>query len=377
MMIDSTPVCLDCVKTIIPKFQAAAQYEINYPVEWSANMTLNPQDFAKFFDDFPSFLSKWTEREREYRTSGKDRLYCQGCSGYVGDRTRFLFKIALCNTCKIWVCSHCGSKDKDSPHECRTDAEEDGVKDLEGCKKCPGCFTPIVLEDGCNDVVCVVCRLRHCYCCGEMDPRPEHWSRSRGGACTRFNAPGAENALFNEDVDADPEEHELGGREGVQDIARWNFGTHMEIRVLTALLPSSFDPALHPNTTGFERPIIEGQRHIMNWQRDVMQSLVNSSEGVQRDLREEALLERNPDLGERLLDAASKLATNVDLYIFFVRIQEAHADYSRRHEDIMDFINHVMPAELFAFWPALYSAFEVYQQVAPARLAAAAPRSDA
>jgi hypothetical protein len=42
MMIDSTPVCLDCVKTIIPKFQAAAQYEINYPVEWSANMTLNP-----------------------------------------------------------------------------------------------------------------------------------------------------------------------------------------------------------------------------------------------------------------------------------------------------------------------------------------------
>ena len=162
-MIDSTPVCLDCVQTIIPKFHAAAQFEINYPVEWAAGLTLNPQDFAEFFDDFPSFLTKWTDREREYKTSGKDRLYCHGCSEYVGDRINFLFKIALCTTCKIWVCSRCGSKEKDSPHACRTDAKDGGEKDLEGCKRCPGCSTPIVLEDGCNDLVrkILVLHLKH------------------------------------------------------------------------------------------------------------------------------------------------------------------------------------------------------------------------
>ena len=168
-------------------------------------------------------------------------------------------------------------------------------------------------------------------------------------------------------MEEEDDELELENREA---MLRWNFRIEMEIEMLTTLLPNSVGPATHP-------AIPAAQREITNDHRSMMQSIANNGVGVQEDMRQEGLLERNPDLGERLQDAASKLAINVDLYTWFVRIREAHADYSRRHEDIMNFINHVMPDELFEFWPALYAAFLVYRQVAPARLAAAAPRSDA
>ena len=366
MIIDSTPVCLDCVQTIIPKFHAAAQYEVNYPVEWSANLTLNPQDFAEFFDDFPGFLNKWTEREREYKTSGKDRLYCQGCSGYVGDRTMFLFKIALCPQCKIWICSRCGSKDKDSAHECQSDANDEDSEALGGCKRCPGCSTPVVLEDGCNEVTCAACRSRHCYVCQEMDPKPDHWSKSRGGTCPRFNAAGAENALFNEDIDL-AEGQQQTVAEALLDLLRWDLTADRQIATLTALPPAWGDPP---------RDLEIVQTGIMNEHRTIMQSIADSGEGLRQDLQLAGALERNPDMPERLREVTSKLAINVDLYVASPQIREAHADYSRRHEHIINFIGH-MPRELIFFWPAMYSAFLVYRHVAPAKLAAARPRRNA
>jgi hypothetical protein len=203
-----------------------------------------------------------------------------------------------------------------------------------------------------------------------MDPKPEHWSKSRGGTCPRFNALGAENALFNEDMDLD-EGQQQAVAEGLLDLLRWDLTADRQIATLTALSPGWGEPP---------RELEIVQTGIMNEHRTIMQSILNSGEGLHQDLQQAGALERNPDLADRLREVSAKLAINVDLYVASPlaspRIREAHADYTRRHEDIINLIDH-MPVELFSFWPAMYSAFLVYRHVAPANLAAARSRRNA
>ena len=386
VIIDGDQLCVQCTReSVIPKFHAALKHEIDYPVKWGP-LTLKPQDFEEFFNDYLRFIWNWAEKEREYKTPGKDRVYCQekGCEAYVGDRSAFLFPVALCPGHEKWVCSRCGHPDGE--HECKT-GQEDDLGDVEGCKRCPRVCV-VTLEDGCNLVECE-CGVLFCYCCGKEDPEYDHFAR--GKPCPKFGAPGAANALYAEDVFV------FGGEEGEIDeeqerhreLFRWAMRIQEELLVLRIrrpdgvmvdIMPDPFEPGAmldaHQNVLqaiAGHPSIVNLQTEIMNDHRQIMQSLAGRGQDIQRHMEEDGLIQGRPKFGESLEDAAAKLAINVDLYVHYDRIRAAHTEYSARHADIVIFFQQEVPDTLFRFWPRLHAAFAVYNHLAADRLVAAAP----
>lgn len=105
-----------------------------------------------------------------------------------------------------------------------------------------------------------------------------------------------------------------------------------------------------------------------------MRRFVNAWEATVRDIRVAGQLEQIPALSKSARDAAEAMIQNLDLYMEFDSVQNAWAEFSRRHEQIMNFINMNMMPGLFFLFPELYSAFMVYKFVAPVRMQAAKPR---
>ena len=68
---------------------------------------------------------------------------------------------------------------------------------------CPGrnCHLPVVLQDGCNSLVCVKCMKHFCFVCGaETHHDSDHWKP--GSPCPKWNQPGTENARWDAPVAA-------------------------------------------------------------------------------------------------------------------------------------------------------------------------------
>ena len=98
----------------------------------------------------------------------------------------------------------------------------------------------------------------------------------------------------------------------------------------------------HPNIVGLQTEILNEHRQVTQW-------LAGNSQNMQRRMEDVGLLRDRPGFGEMLGDVASKLAINVDLYIHFDRIRAAHAEYSARHADIMNFIQNEASPGLLDF----------------------------
>ncbi|KAK3681956.1 hypothetical protein LTR37_020723 [Vermiconidia calcicola] len=228
IIIDSSPVCSECVTTdIVPKFYAALEFETNYPVEWAEGIPLDPRDFSGYFENFGKFIEAWEKKEEEYKMPVKDRLYCRhlDCGNFLMRRLEVprgeVIQYTSCLACRNYICKRCGlSRHPDSLEVCRTKLqedkdEEDPIKGMKGYQRCPGdnCGLVSELKDGCNVVVCTACRLRWCWICRTRSPPREHWNA--GMPCPRFNKPGAKNALWNDRVrDDDILEEELTDRAG-------------------------------------------------------------------------------------------------------------------------------------------------------------------
>ena len=407
-IIDDSPViCIGCTqRDIIPKFHAALKHEFNYPVEWTSTLTLQPADFAELFDNFDNFLAMWTEKEREYHTPGRDRLYHAGCETFVGDRTGYLFQTVHCMKCLRSICTRCGY-DRHAEHQCKSSGEADS-EDPPGSKRCPNpsCRTLIVLEDGCNDVTCA-CLFRFCYCCGLHITAEDHdhWSRRQPNACPRFGQPGATNLLFSEDLaedvaegmaeDGEIVEHGIvipdeGLTEEEVDVFQWSIrvleqtitlrlrGPNGAPRAANQILPDFLGTGLlrdialvfferHANEPG----LTQLQMNIASEHQEIMESVVRNARQVLEDENlNEAELE---DLAGRLGTAAAAIAANTPIYTQFEAVRDNHAEFSARHEIAMEFIGTAPGEVLRNAWPRMHMVLLVYKAVSSANLEAAAP----
>lgn len=404
--IDLDPVCIDCVKDdIIPQFYAALEHQANYPVKW-ADKALSPVDFADFFEDFPGLMWKWSEKAREYETSGKNRVYCKCCEAFVGDRTLHATAVVLCLGCRNWVCSRCGHSER--VHECKINEDDDGTHGVDGITKCPrGCL--IALQDGCNDVICR-CGAHLCAVCGEADPPRSHWSR--GSSCPRFGHPGDERVQFNKDVFEDEgtfDEEELDDDENPDNEQReveWAVDTHIQIVWLLSLRPSDPDDELQDrlelidqnleetqaalsHIPWAQQALEEGQEdalflserlhgvsqmqtQVLREHQQQMQYIVQNWRDVEVNLREKGLLDQRPMLALSLRDTAADVLLNLDLYVQLDTVRDAYSEFQRRHGRIMDFIQSQMPEAMLQLMPETYRVLSVYELVGPYRLRAMA-----
>ena len=213
----------------------------------------------------------------------------------------------------------------------------------------------------------------------------------------KFGNPGDEDALFIEDVIEEVDVAE-GGTNG--EIIRWGINVIRETIFLSALRPNGVI-AMRPEQMPLAiqnmdvghgvmldayRDVMEAitdHDHVRHSQgiihlehRRIMQFIVTAPDLVETALQENGLGVLEPELGQRLRDAAAHMMLNLDLYVEFDGVQTAYADIQRRHEQIMAFIDQNVSADLFDFWPELHSAFIVYKLVAPDRMVAVAPRLD-
>jgi hypothetical protein len=210
--IDGSGLCETCIQNeIIPQFHEALKFEIKFPVVFG-HTELFPRDFEDFFGDYEAFAKSWKKRIREYDTPPKERVYCAGCDGFVCRRARESDEdapdLAHCENCDSNVCNKCGNFGH-LALECDADLDSnDTEEDMEGCKRCPNqhCGVLIALRDGCNHVHCEFCGQGFCWVCLEKDPKDDHWARD--SACPRYNQPGANNAHFDNDDEADDEDVE-------------------------------------------------------------------------------------------------------------------------------------------------------------------------
>ncbi|KAK3711659.1 hypothetical protein LTR37_009435 [Vermiconidia calcicola] len=206
-LIDNSPVCRECITTdIIPKFHEALKFEAQYPAEWGVGVELDPQDFSAYFEDFGSFIKAWEKKKPEYKMPVQDRLYCRDCGAFLRARSKAPQGSNIvyrpCPSCRKWCCGRCGTahEQRAPKKKCNIDLADLAIDGMDDVKRCPNqtCSAIIELKDGCNHVVCSVCKTRFCFICRAANPPREHWNP--GMPCPRFNKPGAANALYNDQV---------------------------------------------------------------------------------------------------------------------------------------------------------------------------------
>ena len=404
-IIDSAPVCRACVlDDIIPRFHAALQHEANYPVEWSASVTLKPQDFAEFFQEYDVFLKQWEVKEKEYNTAGKDRLYC-ACSSFLGERATSHERIH-CPQCEHSVCGNCGSGEL--PHTCEAGVDdEDPFKDLAdgSYQRCPNqtCSSMLCLADGCNDVRCRFCKTRFCWICKKSDPEHRHWNA--GNPCPRFNQPGSANALFNEDV-VEPEPEMDGGlrtlltdaailrnppavanrRASESILERWlkENDAVRDARILERSM-HGIDFDTHPREVAIAARLLEENNRRFALEATPQGTTMIRHRELLDGMRQHALRRRDvlvvsrralPAWLDPFLFVASQLLKNLDIYIYTVRVQAALLEYTQRHDEIMRFRNGASLEEIFELYPQFFIVLMTYKWVAPARFREAARELD-
>ncbi|EMD01010.1 hypothetical protein BAUCODRAFT_192425 [Baudoinia panamericana UAMH 10762] len=242
--IDGDPICHDCVlESLPPRFEAALNNPLDYPVRWGKGVEVNADDFEDILS--ADFVARYHRREVEYNTPATDRFYCKHkvlqsrkpkIGGTPPDEPIFLKPEQIdvaqgeavdcgamrgANPDPSLVCYHClgqHCRSCRSPiyemtagsHVCTGPPVTIQLTEIEGLQRgrdyqyCPNetCHNPVSLHDGCNHMTCPEpgCRTEFCYICGlEAREGTGHWSE---GGCPRYNQPGP-NAFFDDDEDDD------------------------------------------------------------------------------------------------------------------------------------------------------------------------------
>lgn len=208
--------CKQCFDDgIKPQFFRAAANEADYPVRWGGKAV----DIAPLRHHFDrAFLKAWTYKTKEYSTPGNERLYCAGtassqpCGAFLGPQAKHR-STKKCGICQYYTCVDCKASFGSNPlnHTCSEPAQAtDPFDDLERGKeyqKCPGCNTPVELQDGCNHITCQMGNYdtHFCFLCGAQATHEDgHWAV--GKPCPLYNRPGEANAQYDAVQDEDEDE---------------------------------------------------------------------------------------------------------------------------------------------------------------------------
>ena len=231
-------VCRSCfLENLRPQFEAALRYEYAWPVRWGRKV-LDPNDYAALLP--ATFLLSWFCKVKEYKTPGDERVYCnhrvqvgskmgdrrgrkalpagrasmfniktEACGRFFG--TKRTGGIHVCFSCGGLTCSGCGAPQflagQEAPtfHICQreqgagqVDYAFANLKKGDAFQICPGCSSRIGLLDGCNQIMCTRCSTSFCYLCGKkVADNDGHFDT--GMPCSRYNQPGAKNAVWDID----------------------------------------------------------------------------------------------------------------------------------------------------------------------------------
>ncbi|KAH9845153.1 IBR domain, a half RING-finger domain [Teratosphaeria destructans] len=213
-------ICPSCAKDeIAPRFEGALTHESQYPVTWGEE-TLDSGDYVDLLPR--DFESRWRQRELEYLSPLRERVYCQNDVDGVTCGA-FLWRVfdghgtdGVCKTCGAWLCKLCGLPWR----ECRAiageclDAKLRQMDDARGqefegqvrgqdYQICPNrlCAVVIYLGEACNHMICPAasCRTHFCYLCGEKtegasEQGEGHWDI--GSSCPLYGHLGGERAIY-------------------------------------------------------------------------------------------------------------------------------------------------------------------------------------
>ena len=408
-------VCIPCVRNgIMPKFHAALAHEHNYPPTWGEGITLRPQHFLRFFDDPREFMQKWEEKKREYETPFKVRFYCAACKTFLcrkpSESSSFNVR---CFECEGVTCFPCGADvtEQYPAHVCPPQPSEgtetterfkglERGKDYQICPN-PECALPVELKEGCNHIVCTsaACAANFCFICGEeAGPNSGHWDH--GKACSCWNHPDAPNAQYdNADLHARLR-WVLGERQEVEDLARrMEMGDdeneeddappfidllhqaigHDEYERLVESAVGMMDdvPAL-PDLTGMtdEQQLQTEEAMSNDLESSPLGQLMLQHQhdlDAMLDIAEAHEIEsHNEDLPiadwvEPAVALLHALRSNLDLYVYRVRLRTNLEAYEDRHDSLEAAYGRHQEA-LFAHLPRFYEILVRYTTVAEIRL---------
>ena len=195
--IDETPICYDCLKeSIHPMFQAALQYEHQYPPRFGEK-ELDVNDFADLLTQHYGckFIERYRRREIEYAATV--RIYCKNlvdtrhlpavggvcrkdtklaltpgmvevfkaagntqteCGGFVSGQVHPPKTRLKCERCNGQLCGACEEPltTNTDTHTCtavhRADALQGLIGQVKGrdIQECPHCKSTVALSDGCK-----------------------------------------------------------------------------------------------------------------------------------------------------------------------------------------------------------------------------------
>lgn len=411
-------ICTSCIKeSIIPMFHDALKFEASYPVVFGPDIILNPREFKEYFDDGKQFLEQWETKLREYDTPYKERSYCAKCEKFLSvkprDGSRFNVR---CTDCAGVTCSRCGANVTAHwmSHACAPQSSSDAEtppafeglergKDYQLCPN-PKCGLPVELQAGCNQMTCASasCGTAFCFICGAKgEPHSGHWDY--GKPCSRWNHPDAANAHYdNPDLRArlravlgerEEEEEELDMRIAIgapdheeeedDDLVPFDL-LHDAIsrEAYDALIENAVSmmndvPAL-PDLTG----MTDAQQ--LATEQNMTNDLESSGLGqlmLQHQHELDAMLDiaeahaiesENEDLPlpawvPVATDLLTALRTNLDVYVYRLRLQTSLADFEIRH-DSLEAAYGPHQATLFAHFRRFYEILVPYETVAEIRM---------
>lgn len=182
---------------------------------------------------------------------------------------------------------------------------------------CPNssCSQPVQLAEACNHITCprASCRTEFCYICGqEVEDGDDHYTV--GKPCPRYNQPGAEQAMYDDDVMDDDED-------------------------MDRFLDDDSEPLLEgppPGQTWFDLPE-QAERNAARFIRD-----------MRREVRDTLVMQIPPTVSPRLDELASILNASFNLQFELYRmlfdgqlipdtlqdLLEMHLEYGENHSFI-------------------------------------------
>lgn len=144
-------ICEECFEGgIQTQFEDAIGDENQYPVKWGETI-LKPFDYGYFFSHH--FLVQYKEREYEYQTAIKARMYCKAistrsrevCNAFLGRRKAGRSFELICASCGERACSKCAAV-LDYPglsrHVCEVEIGDDPFEGLTRGKDWQQCPRP-------------------------------------------------------------------------------------------------------------------------------------------------------------------------------------------------------------------------------------------
>ena len=225
-------ICDACARDCVaPQFYAALEYEYQYPPMCGKDK-LDYWTFWDLFDD--DFREAWREKEKEYATPVKERVYCEHrdhasgviCGIFLG---RKRFGVKYCSRSRCHTCMNCGTRDDSSGvvsiwhHICKESSTEDAFRNFRRGRhyqECPNCKTKTFRGDGCNHMTCrPPCSAHFCFICGRQVAAHHsgHWQR---GGCPRFGVSGPRRVWDSPGAHSEDEDDESDGEQDLIALER-------------------------------------------------------------------------------------------------------------------------------------------------------------